>query len=261
MSDGRIARFLRLCLDFLYVPKCVSCKEPLARNEHTLCVKCAEKYEEAKQVVCGRCFQPRCRCVCSYRLPESERLNRLIKLYSYRPKQPDLPESRLIFSLKHDHLESVIGFLADELTTAIAAAIDRPSDLILVHAPRSNAAICRVGYDHTKLLAKAIADRLSLPFIAVIGRKPGGKIQKTLSGTERKRNARGRFYLKKGLLPEGKSVLLVDDVATSGATISECAKVLYEGGAKEVIGVVVAVSGLDSSDKPKRYSVQIKSKR
>ena len=86
-------------------------------------------------------------------------------------------------------------------------------------------------------------------------------MQKELSSEERKRNMLGRFYAAKNVDLTGSSVLVVDDITTSGATLAEAGRVLYEMGARTVVGVVISTTGKDSRDKPKKYSIQYKTMR
>ena len=105
-------------------------------------------------------------------------------------------------------------------------------------------------------LAEATGKLLDLPLTCAIGRRKGGKIQKKLTYAERLLNMKGRFYLHENAQIAGKSVFLFDDVVTSGATLIEAARVLFDGGAKEVIGVVIAATGRDELRRPRRFSVK-----
>lgn len=248
-------------LDALYPPKCVCCGKILERKGTVLCRTCFEPYEEAKARKCGRCFQSRSRCVCSRRVLESARVSRLVKLCSYRPHMIDAPENRLIFSLKHDHRADVSRFLANQLSYALASGVRNIGSFSIVHAPRSSRSIMRDGYDHSEMLAAEIAKMFRIPHLDAIKRKRGGKHQHKLSLSARKANADFHLYLNPKAAIAGKRLLLLDDITTSGATLARCARLLYEAGAKEVVGVVIAVAGRDSSDKPRRYSVKMRSMR
>ncbi len=257
----KISAFFRTLPDALYVPKCVCCGEVLEKNQTVFCRSCYTAYEDAKQRECGRCFRPRSRCVCSRRPLENARVSRLIKLCTYRPRHTEAPESRLIFSLKHDHRRDVIAFTASELSYAIGAGINGINRYVIVHAPRSKAAIRLDGYDHTELLARELAKLFGIPHLHAILRRRGGGTQKRLSFKDRHKNMHALLYSNPNVDLAGKSVLFLDDITTSGATIIESARLLYGMGAKEVVGVVVAATGRDSTDKPRKYSVNISSKR
>ena len=64
---------------------------------------------------------------------------------------------------------------------------------------------------------------------------------------QRRRNVKNAFAVRKGHSFKGKSVALVDDITTSGATLAECAKTLKDAGAHEVLAVVLATAYHDSN--------------
>lgn len=98
------------------------------------------------------------------------------------------------------------------------------------------------GYNQAQLLAESIANRLNLDVqYNVVGRHLKSKTQKNLTLEQRVINAKGSFFLKDSSNIIGKTILLVDDVFTSGSTISECAGKLKEGGASKVYTVTFTV--------------------
>jgi ComF family protein len=91
------------------------------------------------------------------------------------------------------------------------------------------------GFNQALLLTKELSRRIGIPYFkAILKKKKPTLPQVNLSGVEREKGLRGAFRVveKKELL--GKSVLLVDDVYTTGATVNECSKVLVAGGARKV---------------------------
>ena len=75
----------------------------------------------------------------------------------------------------------------------------------------------------------------------VLIRKKKTKDQTHLSPEERERNVRGAFVVRANSALQGKKVILVDDVMTTGATLKECARIIKEAGAREVVGVTLVV--------------------
>ena len=97
------------------------------------------------------------------------------------------------------------------------------------------------GYNQSEALAEAIAGRLRLPCRASwLRRIRATPHQAGLGGTERRQSVRGAFRVAKNADLKAKSVLLVDDVLTTGATASEAAKALKEAGAARVVVAVLA---------------------
>ena len=96
------------------------------------------------------------------------------------------------------------------------------------------------GYDQAALLADAVAARTGLPALAVLHRIRGGQPQVTLDRVARAANIRGAFVAEAGSL-RGLRVALVDDVATTGATLGDAAATVRAAGARKVRAYVVAV--------------------
>lgn len=104
------------------------------------------------------------------------------------------------------------------------------------------------GYNQAELLARPVALRLGLPVITdAVLRVHGGTPQSLLSGVARRRNAFGLYEIGRPAGIAGRSVLLVDDILTTGATINEVARLLLKAGAAEVRALVAAV-GVQRAD-------------
>lgn len=102
------------------------------------------------------------------------------------------------------------------------------------------------GYNQSEWIAKGISriGKISFRNDWVI-RKRATKTQTALSKRERLDNVKDAFALRKRIPVKGKSILLVDDVVTTGATMNACAKVLKENGADSVVGIALARPLLD----------------
>jgi ComF family protein len=106
---------------------------------------------------------------------------------------------------------------------------------LLIPVPLHTQRLRERGFNQALLLVKELSRRTGIPYRKTILQKKKPTIpQVNLSGTEREKGLRGAFQVigKEELL--GKSVLLVDDVYTTGATVNECSKVLLRGGAERV---------------------------
>lgn len=91
------------------------------------------------------------------------------------------------------------------------------------------------GFNQSLILARAIGQRIDTPVDPwLLGRTRPTPPQTKLSREERRANVRGAFGVNTPALAKGKRFLLVDDVYTSGATVEECARTLYQNGARSV---------------------------
>ena len=93
-------------------------------------------------------------------------------------------------------------------------------------------------FNHAELLAKFIAAKINKPIKDYLKKTKNTPQQSLLSRRKRLSNVRNSFEIKGN--PEGKRLLLVDDVATTLATLNEASKVLRKAGAKKVIALVLA---------------------
>jgi ComF family protein len=99
----------------------------------------------------------------------------------------------------------------------------------------------RRGFNQSYLLSKGM-NLPGVPISTDLVRIRNTEQQWNLKHSQRRRNVKGAFAVRKGHPFEGKSVLLVDDISTSGATLTECAKTLKAAGAKTVLAAVVATA-------------------
>jgi ComF family protein len=96
------------------------------------------------------------------------------------------------------------------------------------------------GYNQTELIFRAWCEQQGWPWREALGRTRPTDPLWELSPAERRRNVRGAFALVSPAAIRGKTILLVDDIVTTGATMNECAKVLRRGGAAKVYGLALA---------------------
>lgn len=96
------------------------------------------------------------------------------------------------------------------------------------------------GFNQSALLARATARRCGLPMVNAVRRTRATATQAGLSNARRRENVAGAFRVKKAARVEGRRILLIDDVMTTGATASACALALKRAGAKSVTLLALA---------------------
>lgn len=115
---------------------------------------------------------------------------------------------------------------------------------LVTWAPLSKKRRRKRGFDQGELLARTVGECLALPVLPMLEKSRHTVPQSSLpDGAARRANALGAYSLLPGRRIEGGRVLLVDDVVTSGATLSECARLLCQGGAKQVLCLTLAQAG------------------
>ncbi|WP_153705433.1 ComF family protein [Eikenella exigua] len=153
---------------------------------------------------------------------------------AYRP-----PLSNLLYAYKFLGRNDLYAALA-ELMLAKPPAWPAEPDLVMA-MPLSVRRLHKRGFNQSLLLAESVAKHLNLPllppFVATRSHRPA---QSTLPRQLRTKNVRGIFQVAPAADVKNRHVLLIDDVVTSGATISELARTLQRAGAAAVYGWVLA---------------------
>jgi ComF family protein len=142
----------------------------------------------------------------------------------------------VIHAFKYNGQHTLAGTLAAQFPTIPHL----PPDAIVAPVPLHPNRRRWRGYDQAALLAEALAERLGLTFtIDALARVRDTRPQVGLNKTERQRNVEGAFRADSRLV-EGRPVVLVDDVFTTGATLAAGAAALHKAGAAKIWAVALA---------------------
>jgi len=120
------------------------------------------------------------------------------------------------------------------------------SDFVLIPIPLDKKRLRWRGFNQAQEIGKELANFFKIPLISdCLVKKKSTLPQAELSEKERRENLKGVFQVQNEEKIKNKKILLVDDVFTTGTTLSEAAKILKNSGAKKVIGLVVAIAKPD----------------
>ena len=225
-------------LSFLLPPLCLACDEQTTRD-HTLCAACWKNIRFIAPPYCARCGAP-------FDLPvEGDTL-----CGACLEKEPPFATARsavlyddasknIIIRLKHSDRLHPVPALAQWMVRA-GGEVWNGADLI-VPVPLHRWRLLKRKYNQSALLAQAIARQTARPaLVDALERTRATDSQGHMNKQERAANVAKAFALRKGVTIEGKKIVLIDDVLTSGATISECAATLLKAGAARVDVVTLA---------------------
>jgi ComF family protein len=158
------------------------------------------------------------------------------------------PLRELCLRLKHERNAWLAPWLSDLWVAARRQAVaSLPAEAWIVPVPLHWWRHWRRGYNQAEALSRALARRLDLPVRRPLRRVKATEKLAELSPTERSRALRRAFRARKSPGLAGRTVLLVDDVLTTGATCGAAARALKQAGAARVVVAVIARTGKNSS--------------
>lgn len=208
-----------LLTELLFPGKCLLCGQLLDRSESLMCRNCAVQTEDAP--------------------PQKRRIPFLSGSFALWYYEGDVRGSLLRF--KFSHKRSYARGYGSLLTMKL---MDRADEYDLITwVPVSTRRKLKRGYDQTELIVRALGKEVTCPRIRCLKKIRHTPPQSTIKGlAARRANVLGAYRVLDPAAVAGKRILLVDDIITTGATISECARMLMTAGAKEVYGVAVATA-------------------
>ena len=201
-------------LDLLFPPKCPFCQKILAEPRAPVCPECRpglpwlEGAAAERQVdFADGCFSP---------LAYGELVREAIHRYKFsRVRALGRPFAAVMAQCLNDRLPEGAG--------------------LICWAPLSRERLRERGFDQAELMAREVGRLLSIPAGPALKKVRDTSPQSELEEeSARRANARGAYAALPGLDLTGRRVVLVDDVVTSGSTLSECAALLRQEGAEEI---------------------------
>ncbi len=234
---------------YIFVRKCAGCGELLGYDERrdAFCPVCRIRWERAKAESCNVCHQSMVECGCMPKKLSKTGLITLMKLIPYRTAEVQRPENRVIYFLKHNKNKRVNRFIADQLSYRLKELLSdmgkRPDDMVLTYIPRSKRAIAKYGFDQAELICCELGEIMGIKVIPMLNRLKKGSEQKKLTASARSKNTEGLFgvnYDAVDGLDGERSVIIFDDIVTSGASMAEATRLLRKAGFKNIYGLCVA---------------------
>ena len=212
--------------------KCRFCGKKLMKNDRALCPVCRGEYESAKRRVCQKCKRQYLECNCRAATVDRS-IIRFVSLFRYKKNTPG---GALILSLKDRRDKEALGLLAGDMAKALKRAGVMNENCAVTFVPRSPKAKREKGVDQSYELARRIGETLGLPLYKALKAESDRQSQKELSFKERAERASHLYKPTKNCAAlRGKRVILIDDVCTTGATVSSCAAALAAAGAADVV--------------------------
>lgn len=213
--------------DFLFCRQCVSCSEtlPLFSGED-FCSECRKQVKKLEEN--------------AFTLRDVQRV-RSVYVYDGSPR-------KALVRFKYNNYAQAGRFMAREIAEIVKSDKVLMSADMVVNVPNGKYTTERL-YNQSMFLAKIVAKKCGLKFVPhILKKKNGIKSQlKCRTRSERLENIKSAFSVEKGVDLGGRSVLIIDDITTTGATLNECAKALKKAGAGQIYAATAARAGKPQS--------------
>ena len=215
--------YIKIVFDFIFPTKdiCYFCNEHELKIENYICKSCRDNI----QIVNKEVFLDQSTIIeCYYTTIYDRFMKDIIKRYKFNDK-----------SFLYKPLGAIL------LETIYEKGLDKKIDLIaFVPSHRRKEAIR--GYNQSELLAVFVSKELNVPISKTLIKRTHTVDQHFLNKEEREQNLKGAFKVKEREEVEGKSILLIDDLITSGSTMEECAIELKKNEAKAIFALALTSS-------------------
>lgn len=222
--------------DLLLPERCIICGKIITdkTNQYLICSACKAMLTPIKKNVCSNCGLPliseikeclRCRSIETNYLS-----NRSLFKYS-----GDIKE--VIYQYKFNNRKRLSFYFAYMLSEVL---FENYPDSIIIPVPGRRIVRKNKGWEHIDLIGNILKQKYKLPVKKLLVRK-GRKAQKTLSREKRSENLRKNISIRKNFKTMPDSIVLLDDVFTTGTTINECAGILKSAGIREIYSLTIAI--------------------
>jgi len=215
-------------LDFALPPRCAGCGAIVA-DVHSFCTDCWKQIEflgETGCTVCGLPLQATDASSCGICLARPPRIARTRSAVAY----DDLSRG-LAIRLKYGRKVAIARTMARYMAPLVASS----TDPLLVPVPLHRTRLWQRGFNQSALVARELTRRLKLPANPLaLRRSRRTPALKGMSPLQRRKTVAGAFHVADKSAVAGKTVILIDDVLTTGSTAEACARTLQRAGAARV---------------------------
>ena len=231
----------RSAKDILFPPRCAICDELVEPGAGHICRKCKGRLNYVSGTVCLRCGRSIISEEEQY-CPECQKRERTFDggfpVFNYVP-----PVSDSIVRMKYHDRQEYSEFYAEEIVKRFGERFRLLGIDVILPVPIHRDKYKTRGYNQAGLIARGISEMTRITFSErILIRNLNTEPQKELGEVERERNLRSAFEVDEAELGKMnsklgkniKTVLLVDDIYTTGATIEACTRVLRSAGIKKV---------------------------
>lgn len=221
-------------LSIFFPNRCIFCDE-LTQSGEDMCVQCEDELPWIDGEICQLCGVEKSKCVCKGR--HGQYYDGIAAPLYYEGNA-----KRCIHSFKFRDNKDYYRQLSTLMTDTFKKRFDSVKIDYVTYIPMTAKSTKKRGYNQSRLLAKQIAENLGIEFADnLLIKLYETKSQHDCKSIVRKGNLLGVFDVNESYNIDGKNILIVDDVKTSGSTLSESGKMLYLYGVNQVFCLTAAL--------------------
>ena len=234
-----IYKIIKGVIDILYPPRCPICDDIVSLAHGSLCDRCADNIQYVQEPYCMKCGKPLddegaeyCDdCVSKMHYYDE---NRAVLVY-------DEYTSKSIYRFKYNSKPEYAAYYGKLIDDRLHNKIKSWNAQALVPVPIHKSKLKSRGYNQAALIAKALSKHVNIPvYENLLIRKIPTKVMKNLDAKQRENNLEKAFIVNKNSV-KLNSVVIVDDIYTTGSTMDAVARVLKDAGVEKVYCVSLSI--------------------
>lgn len=220
-------------LHWFFPKRCALCGDVIGLDEN-LCPECM-KNSRIIPPLCDKCGRDKKRCECD-KAHDTPDYAKTVAPFYYEGNAV-----KAVHRFKFSNRAELAEGMSREMVGTVLREYDNIKFDYVVYIPMSKKREKRRGYNQSLLLARCISEKIGVPVLDAFYKAYENPPQRNQTARMRRANIFGAFDVYDDLNVKDKTFLIVDDVKTTGSTLSECAAVLKSYGAKECCCVSFAI--------------------
>lgn len=235
-----IDKLIEIAVDLLFPRRCPICGDIVVPRGYLICPKCRKELEFVEEPLCKKCgkeIESMEMEYCYDCLKSKHTYNSGWALLNYT----DLMK-KSVSHFKYHNKREYADWYVEELLRKYKRNMLRVDPDAIIPIPLHHKKRKKRGFNQAEILAKGLSLGTGIPMRAdILFRNRNTIAQKNLNNKERLRNLEQAFVIKKESARELETVILVDDIYTTGSTIEACTRVLKKAGIKEVYFISLCI--------------------
>ncbi|MDE5802888.1 MAG: ComF family protein [Lachnospiraceae bacterium] len=233
-----IMKMAKEAVSLLFPPRCPVCDEAVRRRDGQICRDCRSRLKMVEEPFCLSCGRPLPEEKEQYCADCASKKHKYIRgraLYEYESA------AESIYRFKYGGRREYAEFFGREMAEKLEGYIRKASPDALVPVPLSRKRFGRRGYNQAQLLAEVMGEELGIPVYTHLAARVRDTLpQKELNAQERQNNLKRAFKIIENDV-KLNTIIIIDDIYTTGSTIDALAEVFQQSGVEKVYFVTLSV--------------------